>query len=109
MKDDCLFCKIANDQTDTELVWQNEVVAAFNDIHPKAPVHILVVPKTHVETLDHLDHPTLGNELLQAVQTVADQAGVSGRYRVQINVGEEGGQVIPHLHLHVMGGRRFSE
>jgi histidine triad (HIT) family protein len=109
MNSECLFCKIANGQTDTELVWQNEVAAAFRDIHPKAPVHILVVPKTHVETLDHLDHPALGNELLQGVQNVAEQAGVAGGYRVQINVGEEGGQVVPHLHLHVMGGQRFSE
>lgn len=107
--EDCLFCSIANGRTGTELVWQNEVAAAFRDIHPKAPVHLLVVPKAHVETLDHLSHPSLGNELLQAVQVVAEQAGVAGRYRVQINVGEEGGQVVPHLHLHVLGGKRFAE
>ena len=108
MNPDCLFCKIAGGKTDTELIWQNDIAAAFNDIHPKAPVHVLVVPKKHVESLDHLDDPELSAQLLAAVQEVAEKVGLKGGYRVMINVGRPGGQVIDHLHLHILGGKHFS-
>lgn len=101
---DCLFCSIANGDTE-KLVWQNDVAAAFNDIHPKAPVHILVVPKRHIESLDDLNDPELAGKLLLAVREVAHQAGLKGRYRVQINTGRPAGQVIDHLHFHILGGK----
>ena len=104
---DCLFCQIASGQTATELVWQNEVAVAFADIHPSAPIHLLVVPKRHVDSLDTLDDPRLGGRLLEAVKVVAGQAGAAGAYRMQINVGRPAGQVIDHLHLHILAGRRF--
>lgn len=109
MNPDCLFCQIASGHTATKLAWENEVAAAFADLHPKAPVHLLVVPKQHVESLDALDDPELAGQLLEAVKEVAKQAGVTGGYRVQINVGKAGGQVIDHLHFHVLGGKQFSD
>lgn len=99
---DCLFCGIANGDP-SKLVWQNEWAAAFNDIHPKAPVHILVVPKRHVENLDDLDDQELAGRLLMAVREVAHLAGLKGRFRVAMNNGRPAGQIIDHLHLHVLG------
>lgn len=107
MKPDCLFCSIAADKT--KLIWENQYAAAFNDISPKAPVHVLIVPKTHVDSLDHLEDAELGGHLLMAVREVAHQLDVKGRYRVQINVGREGGQFVDHLHLHLLAGRKFDE
>ena len=108
MKDNCLFCSIANGDPD-KLIWQNEVAAAFKDIHPQAPVHILVVPKQHIENLDHLEDPELAGELLLAVREVAHAAGVKGAWKVKINNGEKAGQVILHLHFHIIGGKDMSE
>jgi histidine triad (HIT) family protein len=106
---ECLFCSIANGDA-TKLVWQNDVAAAFNDIHPKAPVHVLVVPKRHVENLDALDGDTeLAGQMLLAAREVAHAHGLKGRYRVALNNGRPAGQVIDHLHLHVMGQKGDSQ
>ena len=105
---ECLFCEIAQGRKG-ELVWENEVAAAFKDINPKAPVHLLIAPKVHVEKLDDLNDAELAAQLLEAVKTVAAQAGVAGGYRVQINNGRAGGQVIDHLHIHVMGGGQLTD
>ena len=99
---DCLFCSLVADPS--KLIWENELAVAFKDIHPKAPVHVLVVPRRHVQDLDALDDPLLGGQLLLAVREVAAQLGITGAYRVHMNNGEAAGQVIPHLHLHVLGG-----
>ncbi|MBW3537932.1 HIT domain-containing protein [Candidatus Parcubacteria bacterium] len=104
--ENCLFCSIANGDPD-KLVWQNDTAAAFNDIHPKAPVHVLVVPKRHVEKLDDLDDAELAGQLLMAVRQAAEAAGVKGAYRVMVNNGAPAGQVVEHLHFHILGGRRF--
>lgn len=103
MKDDCLFCSIANGPTD-KLIWQNQVAVAFKDIHPKAPVHLLIVPKQHYDRLDDLQDEALSGQLLQAVRQVAEQEGLKGAYRVGINNGPQAGQIIEHLHLHLLGG-----
>jgi histidine triad (HIT) family protein len=99
---ECLFCAIANGEPD-KLVWQDDEFAAFKDIHPKAPVHLLVVPKKHVVNLDHLDDPAIAGRLLMAVREVAHNAGLKGRWRIQVNNGRPAGQVIDHLHFHVLG------
>jgi histidine triad (HIT) family protein len=104
MKEDCLFCGIANGE-ESKLVWSNEVAAAFNDIHPKAPIHLLVVPKQHYETLDEVTDAKTAGELLAAVQSVAHQAGLKGRYKVAVNVGRPAGQIVDHLHFHVLGAK----
>jgi histidine triad (HIT) family protein len=102
MNNDCLFCSIAHGDADT-LLWQNDVAAAFADIHPKAPVHVLVVPKRHVAMLDDLDDIELAGQMLLAVREVAHAQGLKGNYRVQLNNGRPAGQVIDHLHFHVLG------
>ncbi|TAK88864.1 HIT domain-containing protein [Patescibacteria group bacterium] len=96
---DCLFCKLAN--SPDGLIWQNDEFAAFKDIHPKERVHILIVPKDHVNSLDEAT-PELSGSLLEATRQVAAEQGVTGAYRVAINVGRKGGQEVDHLHLHLM-------
>ncbi len=104
--DECLFCSIANGNPE-KLVWQNDVAAAFNDIHPKAPVHILVVPKQHLTNLDELEDLELAGKLLMAVRQVAHSAGLMGAYRLQVNNGKTAGQVVEHLHFHLLGGKEM--
>lgn len=99
---DCLFCSIANGDP-AKLVWHDDDVAAFRDIRPKAPTHILVVPKSHIYSLDELDDLGLASKLLMAARAVAKQEGVEGAWRLTVNVGKGGGQVVPHLHFHLLG------
>ncbi len=108
MKPGCLFCSIAHGDK-RALVWENEVAAAFNDLHPKAPIHVLVGPKQHVDSLDHIEDPQAIGELMMAVKQVAAGLKVTGRYRVMINVGRAGGQVIDHLHIHILAGQTFTD
>ncbi len=103
----CLFCQIASKEIPATLVWENEQFLAFNDIHPKAPVHVLLIPRQHVESLAHVtsaDQPMLG-QLMQHVADVAAVVGLKKRgFRTIINTGREAGQEVPHLHLHILGG-----
>jgi len=101
---DCIFCKIINGEFGTEFVYENEYVVAFNDINPKAPVHILVVPKVHVASLNELDDKQLMGELLAAVKETAKKAGLKS-YKTLINTGKEAGQEVFHLHLHILGNK----
>lgn len=101
---DCIFCKIANRQIPTEFVYENEHIVAFNDINPAAPVHILVIPKRHVESLRELEDKDLMAELLDGARTVAKKLGITD-YRTVINTGKEAGQEVFHIHLHVISGR----
>jgi histidine triad (HIT) family protein len=107
----CIFCKIAAGEIPSNLVYQDEHVVAFPDISPAAPVHILVIPRKHVDSIGHLEDADLelAGRLMLAARTVAQQAGVAeSGYRVVANIGAHGGQTVPHLHLHVMGGRQLS-
>lgn len=105
---DCLFCKIARKEVPTTPVFEDHDVVAFDDINPVAPVHVLVLPKEHMENLNEAgpgDTAVLG-KMLRVAAKIADQRGISeSGYRVVINNGEQGGQVVPHLHLHLIGGR----
>ena len=106
---DCIFCRIAAGEIPSNLVYQDEHVVAFPDIHPAAPTHVLVIPRRHVESVAHLDDPVLAGRLLLAVRAVAERAGVAeSGYRVVANIGREGGQTVPHLHFHVLGGRQLT-
>jgi histidine triad (HIT) family protein len=100
--ENCIFCKIIAGPQD-DIIWQNETVVAFKDIHPDSPVHILIAPKRHIPDLDHLDDISLGGQILEAIKVVAAKEGVSGAYRVQSNNGRSAGQVIDHLHFHLLG------
>jgi histidine triad (HIT) family protein len=107
MENDCLFCKIAGGDTDTEFLYQNENLVVFKDIHPQAPVHLLIVPKKHIRSVNDLtdaDREIIA-ELMMAAQKMAKESGVSkSGYKVFINVERGGGQLIFHLHMHLIGG-----
>lgn len=102
---DCLFCKIAAGQIPSEKVFENEHLVAFNDIKPAARVHVLVVPREHIVSIKDLQtgHKNLIGEMFLAAQKIAKDKGLEG-YKLIINVGREGGQVIDHLHLHLLSG-----
>lgn len=105
---DCIFCQIATKQRPATLLYEDEQCVAFRDINPKAPTHLLIVPKRHIEQLNGLteaDQPLMSH-LIMTLTKLARQSGAAGAgYRVVINCGPEGGQTVPHLHLHLLGGR----
>ena len=104
---DCLFCKIVDGTIPSTAIYQDERCYAFADIGPQAPVHVLVVPKRHIESLAKTtaDDPELLGHLLWVVTEIARQKGLTNGYRTVINTGEDGGQTVNHLHLHLLGGR----
>ncbi len=102
MAEDCIFCKIINGEFNTEFVYENEHLVVFKDIHPKAPIHLLVVPKIHAASLNELDDKNLLGELLLGVKEVTKKIGLNS-YRTVINTGKEAGQEVFHLHIHVLG------
>ena len=109
--ENCLFCKIIDKSTSSEIVYENDSVLAFNDINPQAPVHILIIPKIHIATLNDLneDHERLIGELVLTAGALAKQLGISeAGYRTNFNCNEAGGQTVYHIHLHLLGGRSFS-
>ena len=107
-QEDCPFCQIARGEMDTELVHEEDNVVAFEDLDPKAPVHVLVIPREHVTSEADLPAETL-KQLMGAAQKVAQEQGImEGGYAVRINHGEDAGQEVDHLHVHVLGGRELS-
>ncbi len=105
---DCIFCKIARGEIPAKKLFEDDDVVAFDDIHPAAPVHFLVIPKRHVETLDDVDegHQMLLGKMLVTAARLAREKGVSeAGYRQVINCRKAAGQVVYHLHAHVLGGR----
>jgi histidine triad (HIT) family protein len=106
---ECIFCRIVAGEIPSKKVKEDSEILAFHDIDPKAPTHILVIPKKHLASLAHSvteDAPLLGR-LLQAAAEVAQEQGLGKGYRVVISTGPEGGQTVDHLHLHVLGGRQM--
>jgi len=111
MTDDCLFCKILAGDIPSDVVYENEHIYAFKDIYPKAPFHVLIIPKKHIATLNDLDdkESELAGRLFVAAKTIAQQQGFAeDGYRMMMNCGQGGGQIIFHLHLHLMAGKTFS-
>ena len=102
MDNNCIFCKIINGDFNTEFVFENEYVVVFKDINPKAPVHLLVVPRVHVESLNELEDKKLMSELLCAVKETTKKIGLKS-YKTLINTGKEAGQEVFHLHIHILG------
>jgi histidine triad (HIT) family protein len=103
----CVFCKIVGGEIPSAPVYQDDLGYAFADISPKAPVHILIVPREHIVSLDDAaeHHRALLGHLLWIAAEIARQKGLGKGYRVIVNTGDEGGQTVEHLHLHLMGGR----
>jgi histidine triad (HIT) family protein len=106
---ECLFCKMANGDIKPDVVFEDENVLAFRDINPQAPVHIVLIPKRHVATLNNLDDNELAGQLLRTAAIVAKQEGLAEQgYRTVVNCNQNGGQTVYHLHLHVLGGRQLT-
>lgn len=105
---DCIFCKIINKEIPSAIVFEDEQVLAFKDINPLAPVHLLIIPKKHMESLNQAspeDEGLLGHILIVALQLAREFGVTDSGYRVVTNIGEDGGQVVKHLHFHVLGGK----
>ncbi len=110
MSADCLFCKIVAGDVPSTRVHEDDLVIAFRDIAPRAPTHILVIPRTHIGSaadLTEADGPLLGRLFAVAAQIARDEGIADGGYRIVTNIGRWGGQTVDHLHLHLMGGRPF--
>lgn len=100
---DCIFCKIISGEIPSEKVFEDNKLVAFNDVNPKARVHILIIPKEHIESVKHIEniHKELIGEMFLAAQKIAKDKKLEG-YKLVINVGREGGQVVDHLHVHLL-------
>ena len=107
---DCIFCKIASGEIPSKIVYQDEDVVAFPDIKPITPVHLLIITRKHIPSLAHMadaDTPLVG-KMVKAANKLAREQGLSEKgYRLTINSGGDAGQLVPHLHLHLMGGRKL--
>lgn len=103
--EDCIFCKIAKGEIPSTKVFEDEYFFVFNDINPKAKIHILIIPKEHIESIKHLEegHKELIGKMFLVAQKIAKDKNLEG-YKLAINVGREGGQLVDHLHLHLLSG-----
>ncbi|MEK7600762.1 MAG: HIT domain-containing protein [Patescibacteria group bacterium] len=99
-----IFCSIVSGEVPAEFVFRDESVVVFKDIHPQAPVHLLVVPVQHVDGVGDADNGTLGT-LISVAHRVAREQGLVDGYRLIVNDGKHGGKIVPHLHIHVLGGK----
>ena len=109
--DKCLFCNIVSGEIPADTVFENDSIIAFRDINPQAPVHILIIPKLHISTLNDLreDHAELMGELILTAKDLAKDEGIADAgYRTGFNCNKAGGQTVYHIHLHLLGGRDFS-
>ena len=109
--DDCLFCKMVSGEIPSNIVFENDSVLAFRDIDPKAPTHILVIPKKHIQSINELgpDDQSLAGEILLAAKTIAKAEGIeTSGFRTVFNTNDDGGQTVFHIHMHVLGGRRLT-
>ena len=107
MENDCLFCKIAQKEVSSDIVYEDDKFVVFHDIHPQAALHLLIIPRKHIHSIDHivLKDKELMGELILVAQKVARQHNLAG-YKLHFNVGREGGQVIDHIHLHLLADKK---
>jgi len=102
----CIFCKIIRKEIPSSVVYEDDKVLAFNDIAPQAPVHILVIPKKHADTVAELDDMSVVKDLFSVMKKLAQEKGIDkSGYRIVVNHGKDAGQAVPHLHFHLLGGR----
>ena len=107
---DCIFCKILNGEIPSKKVYEDEFVYAFHDINPMAPVHVIVIPKEHIESSNMVDETNSINvaKVFEAIPRVAKELGLEDGYRVITNIGENGGQTVKHIHFHILGGTKLA-
>ena len=108
--EDCIFCKIANKEIPSSIVYEDEEILAFRDINPVAPVHVLVIPKKHIDSaicLKEEDKELVG-KIYMVINKIAKQEGIDeSGFRIVVNCGEDGGQEVKHLHFHIIGGKKL--
>ena len=107
---DCIFCKIAKKEMSSEIMYEDDEVIAFKDIKPVAPVHLLIITKKHIPSVDHLktgDKELIGGLFLVAQKIAREQGVAETGYRLVFNIGPDAGQTVDHLHLHLIGGHRL--
>jgi histidine triad (HIT) family protein len=112
MAEKCIFCRIVAGEVPSDIVYQDADFLAFRDISPQAPTHVLIIPKTHIVSLAKLtgEQQELAGRLIILAKNLAEKEGIAKRgYRLVINSGPEGGQAVPHIHLHLVGGRRLDD
>lgn len=108
---DCLFCKIVAGEIGSDTLYQDDQVVAFRDINPQAPVHVLVIPREHIAYLSDVTEEQSGllGRMMAVANRLARSEGIAEKgYRIAVNCGDQGGQLVPHLHLHLLGGRQLS-
>jgi histidine triad (HIT) family protein len=108
---ECLFCRIASGAIPATILYQDDLVIAFRDINPRAPTHILLMPRRHIPSAQQLiddDGPILGRLFATSARLACEEGIAERGYRISTNVGKDGGQTVDHLHFHLMGGRPFS-
>lgn len=107
----CIFCEIAKKSVPSQAVFENDTIFAFRDINPQAPVHILVIPKTHIASVDAItaENSKVVAEIFEAIPKIAAKAGLANGYRVISNCGADACQSVKHLHFHILGGKQLSE
>ena len=106
---DCIFCRIVNGEIPSDILYEDDDVLVFPDISPVAPVHLLIITRKHIPSLaemDEADTPLVG-KMVKAANRMAKDKGLANGYRVTINSGPDGGQLVPHLHMHLLGGRKL--
>ena len=107
---DCIFCQIGSGIIPADVVYQDETVMAFRDIHPKAPVHVLIIPKKHISSVAEIAKAdlTIAAHMLEVANIVAEKEGVPGAFKLVVNSGASAGQVVMHLHMHLLGGKKIT-
>ena len=109
---DCIFCKIINREIPSEIIYEDEEIVAFRDLNPQAPVHVLIIPRIHISSIDEInesaEHKEIFGHLLAIVHVIASQLGLENGYRLICNNGQDGQQTVGHLHFHLMGGRQMT-
>ncbi len=108
---DCLFCKILDGSIPSKKVYEDEAVYAFYDIAPQAPVHVVIIPKTHIASADEItaDNAHLVAAIFTAIPKIAASLGLCNGYRIITNIGQDGAQTIRHMHFHLLGGKQLSD
>lgn len=108
---DCIFCKIANKEIPSEIVYEDDRIVAFKDIEPQAPIHILIIPKEHIQSVNELNKNNISliDDIFCTIKKLVKDFNIEKNgYRIVNNCGEYGGQTVNHIHFHLLGGRKFS-
>lgn len=104
---DCIFCKIARGEISSQKVYEDDEIVAFNDLEPQAPVHVLIIPKEHIQNANQIteQNQDLIGKMIRIAAKIAKEKGLDKGYRIVNNCGKDGGQTVEHLHFHLLGGR----